>query len=181
MPTTYRISRENVEEIRSRMKQCTDKTEYRRMEAVALRGEGKSNEEAGKITRYNPDWVSKLVSLYCNQGIEALAIDRRNGGNHRNLSYKQEQEILEGFHETATAGQIITPGEIKKRYDQVLGRETTPTFIYAVLKRHGWRMVMPRARHPKKADDEVIEASKKLTPAIRNQNRLSPDPVEKSV
>jgi hypothetical protein len=31
------------------------------------------------------------------------------------------------------------------------------------LKRHGWRKVKPRPRHPGKASDEVIEASKKLT------------------
>ncbi|MDE7249890.1 MAG: winged helix-turn-helix domain-containing protein, partial [Lachnospiraceae bacterium] len=33
--------------------------------------------------------------------------------------------------------------------------------IYCVLKRHGWRKVMPRSRHPKKASEEVIETSKK--------------------
>ena len=34
--------------------------------------------------------------------------------------------------------------------------------IYAVLHRNGWRKTMPRSRHPKKASDEAIEASKKL-------------------
>ncbi len=29
-----------------------------------------------------------------------------------------------------------------------------------MLKRHGWRKVMLRTKHPKKADDEAIEASK---------------------
>lgn len=29
-----------------------------------------------------------------------------------------------------------------------------------MLKRRGWRKVMLRAKHPKKADDEAIEASK---------------------
>ncbi|MGI6691142.1 MAG: winged helix-turn-helix domain-containing protein [Christensenellales bacterium] len=31
--------------------------------------------------------------------------------------------------------------------------------IYAVLERHGWRKVIPRPRHPKKASQEVVEAS----------------------
>ncbi len=31
-----------------------------------------------------------------------------------------------------------------------------------VLKRKGWRKVMPRSKHPKKASPEAIEASKKL-------------------
>lgn len=32
--------------------------------------------------------------------------------------------------------------------------------IYRALKRHNWRKVMPRSRHPKKASEEAINASK---------------------
>ncbi|MCI8758540.1 MAG: winged helix-turn-helix domain-containing protein [Oscillospiraceae bacterium] len=35
--------------------------------------------------------------------------------------------------------------------------------IYCVLHRHGWRKVMPRSKHPKKASEDEIAASKKLT------------------
>ena len=168
MPKTYKIRAENASEIRIKMKTCKDKNEYRRMEAVALRGEGRSNEEVAEITGYHPDRVSKLVSIYINQGMEVLSKDGRCGGNHRNLSDEQERAILNSFKETAEAGQIITPSEIKKKYDEMLGRETKPSFIYSVLKRQEWRMVMPRSKHPKKADEEAIEASKKLTLAIRN-------------
>jgi hypothetical protein len=34
--------------------------------------------------------------------------------------------------------------------------------IYVVLHRHGRRKIKPGSRHPKKAGDEAIEASKKL-------------------
>lgn len=97
-----------------------------------------------------------------------MATEGRKGGNHRNLLIEQEREILEGFKENAAAGQIITPAKIKAKYDEVLGRETKPTFIYAVLKRNGWRMVMPRSQHPKTASDGVIEASKKLMRNSKN-------------
>ena len=97
-----------------------------------------------------------------NEDIEKLATDGRKGGNHKNLSAEQEKEILDSFNKDADAGKIITPSEIKIKYDTVLSRETKPSFIYAVLKRHNWRMVMPRSQHPKKANDEDIKASKKL-------------------
>ena len=32
---------------------------------------------------------------------------------------------------------------------------------HCVQKRHNWRKVMPRSKHPQKADEEEIEASKK--------------------
>ena len=35
--------------------------------------------------------------------------------------------------------------------------------IYRLLKRHGYKKVMPRSRHPKKVNQEIIETSKKLT------------------
>ena len=163
MPKTYHISEEASKELRREMKHCKGIKAYRRMEAVALRGEGKDNTEAGKLTGYHPDSVSKLVSQYVNEGIESLTQDGRKGGNHRNLSADEEQALLQEFCDAASEGQIITPAEIKKRYDEMLGRETKPNFIYAVLARNGWRKVMPRSKHPNKASDEAIEASKKLT------------------
>ncbi len=168
MPKTYKITQENTTEIRKAMSKEKRAGLYRRMEAVALRGEGKSNAEVAKLTKFHPKYVSQLVSLYCRKGIEALATEGRKGGNHRNLSIEQEREILKDFKESAASGHIITPAEIKAKYDETLGRETKPTFIYSVLKRNGWRMVMPRSRHPKKSSDEVIEASKKLTRNFKN-------------
>ena len=71
------------------------------------------------------------------------------GGNHRSLSEAE--------------GHIVTAQDIKKVFDERIGKDTGRGYIYMLLKRHGWRKVMPRAKHPKKADEEVIQASKKLT------------------
>ena len=168
MPKTYKISEEESKKLREEMKQCKEVKAYRRLEAVALRGEGKDNAESGKLTGYHPDSVSKLVSLYCNHGIESLVQDGRKGGNHRNLSAVEEQALLQEFYDAASVGQIITPAEIKKRYDELLGRETKPNFIYAVLARNGWQKVMPRSQHPNKASEEACDASKKLTQKSEN-------------
>ena len=163
MPKTYHVTAEEAQTLRQTMKSCKkDVGAYRRMEAVALRGEGKKNEEIGTLTGFHPDWVSKLVSNFRNQGIDALLEDGRIGGNHQNLSTEQEAEILKDFIEAANAGQMVSISAIKAKYDEAISRETAPTHIYAVLKRHGWRKVMPRSKHPKKASGEEVEASKKL-------------------
>ncbi len=168
MPKTYHITQEDSVLLRREMKNCEKAINYRRLEAVAMRGEGKKNKEIAGCTGFHRDHVSKLVSLYCREGLSALLQNNRKGGNHKNMRFAEEAAILKGFDEAAQMGQIITPAEIKKRYDEALGRETTPTFIYAVLKRHGWRKIMPRSKHPNKASDEVIEASKKLTMRCEN-------------
>jgi transposase len=163
MPRTYKITMENAAEIRVEMRKEKNKNLYRRMEAVALRGEGKGNDEIAAITKYNAKYVSQLVSLYAKKGLNALREEGRKGGNRRNLSVEQERELLEGFRKEAEKGHVITPAEIKAAYDTLAGKETKDTFIYTVLRRNKWRMVMPRSQHPKKASDEEIESSKKLT------------------
>jgi hypothetical protein len=57
---------------------------------------------------------------------------------------------------------MVTVQEIKAAFDERLGKDTGRGYIYMVLKRHGWRSVTPRSKHPKKANDGAIEASKKL-------------------
>jgi hypothetical protein len=80
------------------------------------------------------------------------------------MSVAEEEEILDSFRKKAEAGQVIIAQEIKQAFDEKLGRDTGRGYIYMLLGRHNWRKVMPRSRHPKKADDETIEASKKLNP-----------------
>ena len=78
------------------------------------------------------------------------------------MSEAEEEEILAEFREQAEAGQIVEVKEIKQAFDEKLGRDTGTGYIYMLLERHEWRKVMPRSRHPKKADEETIAATKKL-------------------
>ena len=52
--------------------------------------------------------------------------------------------------------------EIVATYQKAVPHKISDMQIYSVLHRHGWRKIMPRSRHPKKASEEAIEASKKL-------------------
>ena len=145
------------------MKTIKNKNTYRRLEAVALRSEGKSNAEIADITKYHPKRVSQLVSQYCNDGIEVLMRDGRKGGNHRYMSQVAETELLDQFKIVSEAGQVITVSDIRDAYDKKVGKPSATSTVYFLLKRHDWRKIMPRSRHPQKASEEAIEASKKLT------------------
>ena len=102
-----------------------------------------------------------MVGEYFKNGLEEYT-RKKYGGNHRNMSVEEEKEILQQFRERAEAGQVIAAKEIKQAFDEKLGRDTGRGYIYMLLDRHKWRKVMPRSRHPKKADDEEITATKKL-------------------
>ena len=167
MPKGYKITSENAQEIRGKMGETKSKNIYRRLEAVALRGEGKNNKEIADIMKMNQKYVSQLVSLYANFGLERLATDERKGGNHRNMTDDEEREFLKEFEEQAVKGQIITVKEMTEVYCEKLGIERKKG-IYYMLNKHEWRKIVPRPQHPKKASDEEIESSKKLTKNTEN-------------
>jgi len=169
MPKTYKISGEEAEQIRVKMKETKNTAAYRRLEVVALRGEGKRNAEIAEITKYHVKRVSQIVSEYRMKGIKWLTSENRGGKKPQNLSKSEEEKMLTEFAEKAESGQIITVKAIKKRYEELIGREMkSRSQIYTVLERHGWRKVTPRGAHPKKASDEEIESSKKLTKNTMN-------------
>jgi len=164
------ISQEQVSEILAERKRNKCKKVDRRLRVLLLHAEGLSRAEIAEKTDYKPDTVSKLVVKFSKNGLNAIAGNHYKG-NHRNLSFEQEAALLEPFRAAAKEGKIVCVKEIKKAYDEALGRSTDKDKgrIYRVLKRHGWRKVMPRSKHPNKASDEAIEASKKLSPLSEMQ------------
>ena len=84
------------------------------------------------------------------------------------MSFEEEEKFLEQFINDADGGRITDVTVIKAAYDEKVGHETGRGQIYYVLHRHGWKKKMPRSKHPKSADREAVEASKKLT--LESQN-----------
>ena len=79
--------------------------------------------------------------------------------------YLEYQDKLEmSRKERAEKGELVEVSEIAKAYQAAVDHLVSNGQIYFVLHRHGWRKVMPRSKHPRKASDEEIAASKKLTP-----------------
>ena len=156
------ISKEEYEAIKAAEKATQDKQISRKLRALMLRYEGLTNDEVGKCLGLCSVRISQLVSEYKKTGLEAYT-QKKYGGNHRNMSEEEEEEILTQFRKQAEDGKVVVVKEIKQAFDEKLGRDTGSGYIYMLLERHDWRKVMPRSKHPKKADDATIEATKKLT------------------
>ncbi len=160
----YRISKEDSKKLRKEMKKAATILAYRKMEAVALRGEGKKNDEIGEITGFHPDMTGRYAKEYLEGGIKALISDGRKGGNHRNASEAEEEEFISEFEEAANKGKVVTVEEIAAAYDKRFGKDhKSKSTVYYLLHKLGFRKVMPRSKHPNSASPEAIEASKKLT------------------
>ena len=163
MPKTYLINKQQQKEIEAQLKATKDAKLYKKIQVLNYRAQGYKNSKIAELTGYSKSRVSALVCEYAKNGIEYFLKEHRQGGNNRNLSFKEEKALLETFIEQATKGQIITVETIRQAYNAACGKETAYASVYYMLERHGWRKLMPRSKHPNKASDEDIKASKKLT------------------
>ena len=161
MAKSYEISQSQLLEIEAARKKNRNKNVERRLYVLVMRAEGKSLEEISEKTGYHISTASKLIARYMRDGISAIA-ENHYKGNRRNMSFEEEAAILAPFIERAERGEMVEIKEIAAAYQKAVPHKVSDTQIYYVLHRHGWRKVMPRSRHPKKADEEAIEASKKF-------------------
>lgn len=158
----YKFNAEQQAKIKAARKANKNKQIDKRLEVLELRCKGISQKEISEKTGYHRSYVCNLIKLYFEKGLQAVA-QTHYVGNRRNMSFEEEAEILEEFKQKADRGQIIDVKEIEKAYQEKVDHCIGNAQIYFVLKRHGWRKIMPRSKHPKKASSEVIETSKKLT------------------
>lgn len=163
MEKKYIITKENAREIRIILKEYEKTSAFRKLQAVMLIGEGKNVKMVSEITLYHSTYIYELIKQFCTLSFSDFIKDNRGGANHRNLTDEQETQIINKFEEKAINGQVVSLANIKKEYEEIRGEKTSNSTFYSFLKRKGWRRVMPRGQHPKKASDEDIESSKKLT------------------
>ena len=167
MKMKYQFSKEQYAEIKAAKKANRDKQIDTRLKVLELRCEGKGIIEIAKETGFHRSHVSGLIKKYFEEGLPAIS-EKHYKGNRRNLSIEEEREFLEHYRQQAEQGQLVSIQEIERAYEEKVGHSIGSGQIYRVLRRHGWRKVMPRSQHPKKASEEVIETSKKLTHELQN-------------
>ena len=163
MASRYKFSNEEINAIKQARKENKDKRAELRLKALELRAKGASSKAVSEATGFHAAYVSQLVAKYRDNGLEAIS-GNHYGGNRRNMSVAEEAAILAPFKERAEKGELVEVSEIAKAYQAAVDHPISNGQIYFVLRRHGWRKVMPRSKHPKKASEEEIAASKKLTP-----------------
>ena len=167
MVKRHKITEEEKVEIKRIRNRNKNENVEKRLKALLLHGEDKSRNEIALETGYAASYITALLRKFKTKGL-AYIIGNNYPSNHRLLSFAQEEELLKPFMEKAEKGQILEVSEIQKAYEEAIGRElNSKGHIYEVLKRHGFRKVMPRSQHPNKACDEVIKTSKKITPPTR--------------
>ena len=157
----FQISKEEYEAIKGKEKETREKRISKRLRILMLRYEGYKVSEIAKMYGMRINSISQLCRRYREQGLEKF-VQNKYKSHRRALTEEEEKAILSPFEKAAEAGQVVTVKEIKAAFDKARGKDTGRGYIYMLLKRHGWRKVMPRSKHPKAANEEACDASKKL-------------------
>ena len=174
MKKIYQVSEDEAKIAREKMKTVKNKTAYRKLEAIALLGEGNTPQEVAHITKYNEQYVKNLGCQFHQKDLDDFAKDGRKGGNNRIMSKQDAKKFLEQFEEKALNGQIITISEIAKALNLATNKEhKSLSTAYYFIHCNKWRKIIPRSQHPKKASDEVIETSKKYTQNTEKSRKKS--------
>ena len=110
----YVFTEEEIAEIQETRRKNRDKNVDRRLKALELKAAGLTGQEIAEVTEYNPSYISKLAAKYRKGGIEAIT-GNHYGGNRRNMTYKEEVELLEQFIHVADGGHITDVSAKKPR------------------------------------------------------------------
>ena len=150
--------------LKAKLKQAKTKSEYQRVLCVFLRATTDLNpERIAEMLSWNTGTVRRIQSEYIRKGDSIFCISDRGGRHNQHLTIEQEDSFLAPFIEAAHAGGVIVATDIKKRYEELVGRKVPKSTIYRLLARHDWRQIVPRPRHPK-ADPVIQETFKKTLP-----------------
>lgn len=106
--------------------------------------------------------VSNLISAYNRYGEKAVETIGKGQRQKAYLSNKEEDMFLAPFIKKAMNGNMTTVSEIHKSLERLLGQPVNLSTTYRLLKRNGWRKLVPRPMRPD-ADKNKQEDFKKTS------------------
>jgi transposase len=161
MKKRYTVSPTQAQEARQLMKTTKNVRVYRRLEVIALLGEGHSEVETAEMTHFSLHTLPILRRKFAHLGFKSLMNNHK--GRPAQLSFEEVEQFLETYRESSEKAEILNVKQMWLDFQAHFGISYTLEAFYRLLKKHNWRKVKPRPEHPKKASLEEIEASKKLT------------------
>jgi transposase len=144
-------------EIDHRYRSCLDAAEKSRWHVLWLvtRPEQPlSATAAAKLVGFTPAWGRAILKRYNARGPDALRDGRRDNGTDPLLSTEQRAELFAALQTDPPDGGLWSGPKVAAFVKDRFGVEVWPQTGWQWLKDLGFRLVVPRPRHPKAATPE---------------------------
>jgi len=142
------------DEVYRRYRACADGREKARWHALWLmaRPDGPlTAERAAAVVGLSDVWVRKLLHRYNAKGPEALADGRKANGARPTLSDAQQAELFAALQAEPPDGGLWTGPKAAAFARERFGVAAGPQRGWEWLRRLGFRLKVPRPRHPRAA------------------------------
>ena len=146
-----------AEEIDRRYRGCADAAEKSRWHVlwlVARPDQPVSATTAAKLVGFTPAWGRAILKRYNAHGPDALADGRRDNGADPELSPERQAELSAALQLEPPDGGLWSGPKVAAFVKDRFGVEVWPQTGWQWLKDLGFRLVVPRPRHPKAATPE---------------------------
>jgi transposase len=158
------------QELLDRMNATKDKNEYVKMHAVYLHKIKKMKaEDVAKIIGKTKGMIYQWAHRYKRFGIDGLINKPRGGRTWSYMSLEEEKKLLESLSQGAAKGLVVISKIVRNEAEEKLGKPVSADYAEDLLKRHGWRQVSPRPKHPKSSKQEQEEFKKKYQNTSKKQ------------
>ena len=148
-PRKKELSCEESEALKEAIFKSKSSRVVRRLQAVLFRSQDLSKEAIAGLLNYSTSHIQQIWSQYFKHGIESL-LSKEHGGRRRyNLEISEEIALLEKYKRPSGEGNILEIDGIHRELCNIVGKEVSKSSAYRLVKRHGWRKLEPRPRHPK--------------------------------
>lgn len=149
----YRLSKEDLAELRSAHRAVRDRREAYRLNAVILLGQGRSAPDVADALLLDPETVRTYFKRYKQGGIEEL-LRMSYVGSDALLDAEQLSKLDAHLQKTV----YHTAAEVARYVEQEWGVKYTPSGMTALLRRLGYRYKKPALQPGKPPAREVQDA-----------------------
>ncbi len=146
-----------AEEIDRRYRGCTDVAEKSRWHVLWLvtrPDRPLSATQAAKLVGFTPAWGRAILKRYNAHGPDALTDGRRENGSNPKLTPEQQAELFGVLQLEPPDGGLWSGPKVAAFVKDRFGVEVWPQTGWQWLRDLGFRLVVPRPRHPKAATPE---------------------------
>jgi transposase len=142
------------EEIDQRYRSCSDaaeKTRWHVLWLVTRPDQPLSATGAAELVGFTPSWGRTILKRYNARGPEGLTDGRRENGADPKLSPRQQAQLLDALQAPPPDHGLWSGPKVAAYVRDRFGVEVRKQTGWQWLKDLGFRLVVPRPRHPKAA------------------------------